>query len=277
MKILHSIIQEIDCSLTNNQLLDHSPALMFQEKSKYDKFSFIQERGRIALFHNPLVIGRAVQPYKTYPSKKTIPLCLVKHKATNPVLKIIEERRSRRKFKEYSISTNELYLILHYSYGITGESPIAGNIEGTWHYRAVPSGGALYPLELYIYLNNSSVEKGIYHYRPDNDTIELIDEGDYLNRIRQFIAAGNIDIEKSSCIIFVTSMIQRHMIKYGERGYRFLLQEVGAVAQNISLVCQSINLSSCIIGGYIDDEINALIGVHAPMETIQGIIVIGKD
>lgn len=277
MKILHSIIQEIDCSLTNNQLLDNSPALMFQEKSKYDKFSFIQERGRIALFHNPFVIERAVQPYKTYPSKKTIPLCLVKRKATNPMLKIIEERRSKRKFKGYSISTNELYLILHYSYGITGEASIIDNPDKIWHYRAVPSGGALYPLELYIYLNKSSIAKGIYHYRPDNDTIELIDEGDYLNKISQFIAAGNVDIENSSCIVFITSMIQRHMIKYGERGYRFLLQEVGAVSQNVSLVCQSIGLASCILGGYIDDDINALIGLHAPMETIQGIIAIGKD
>ena len=47
--------------------------------------------------------------------------------------------------------------------------------------------------------------------------------------------------------------------------------------KNVSLVCQSINLASCILGGYVDDEINALIGALAPMETIPGIIVIGKD
>lgn len=275
MKDLHDIIKEYDCSLTNNQLLDCSLALLYQEKSKYDKFSFLQERYRISLFQNPLVVEKAIKPYKIYPSKKAIPLCLKKMESKHPLFRIIEERRSKRNFKKYNISLNELYQILHYSYGITGKANVIGG-TGIWHYRAVPSGGALYPLEIYIYVNHSIIPEGLYHYRPDNDTIEQIDVENRLNEFIRYIAVGNIDINNCACLIFITSICQRHMIKYGERGFRFILQEVGAVSQNISLICQSINLSSCIIGGYMDDEINRLIGVSSPMETIQGIIAIGK-
>lgn len=54
-----------------------------------------------------------------------------------------------------------------------------------------------------------------------------------------------------SCLMFITSVFQRNMLKYGERGYRFLLQEVGVVQQNISLICEHLDLSSCIffLGG----------------------------
>ena len=72
-------------------------------------------------------------------------------------------------------------------------------------------------------------------------------------------------------------MFQRQMIKYGERGYRFILQEVGAVIQNLSLVSEEMDLSSCVIGGYLDDEINKCLGIDTPMETIQGVVVIGKS
>ena len=103
------------------------------------------------------------------------------------------------------------------------------------------------------------------------------DEDVKIKQISDIIACGNINIESCSCVIFITSVFQRNMIKYSERGYRFILQEVGEVSQNISLICESMNLSSCILGGYLDDSINALLDITSPMETIQSVIIIGKS
>lgn len=72
------------------------------------------------------------------------------------------------------------------------------------------------------------------------------------------------------------NFIERKPIKYGDRGYRFLMQESGFVAQTISLLAESINLSSCMLGGYNDDKVNEFIGIDGVFETINNIIVIGK-
>lgn len=72
------------------------------------------------------------------------------------------------------------------------------------------------------------------------------------------------------------NFIERKLIKYGDRGYRFLMQESGFVAQTISLLAESINLSSCMLGGYNDDKVNEFIGIDGVFETINKIIVIGK-
>lgn len=65
------------------------------------------------------------------------------------------------------------------------------------------------------------------------------------------------------------NFIERLLIKYGDRGYRFLMQESGFVAQTISLLAESINLSSCMLGGYNDDKVNEFIGIDGVFETIK--------
>ncbi len=276
MRQINNIIEDIDISVTNLKYFENSLALRYQEVSKFDKFSFVEEHERIVLFSNPNMIHRAICPYKTYVSKPQIKLGVGYVEDGNPLLHLIANRRTKRLYKDYKISTVELYKILHYSYGITGGAKVRGKNE-IWHYRAVPSGGALYPLELYVYINKASIKTGLYHYRPDSDSLEFIDENMKIEQLKPNIACGNINMEECSCIIFITSLFQRSMIKYAERGYRFILQEVGAVCQNISLICESLKLGSCILGGYIDDNINSFLKVISPVETIQGIIVIGKN
>ena len=86
-----------------------------------------------------------------------------------------------------------------------------------------------------------------------------------------------VDIEIASSVVLTTSVFERQMIKYGERAYRFKLMETGFVAQNINLICEHINLASCMVGFYYDNKINELLDVNGVGETIQNILVIGKE
>lgn len=150
--------------------------------------------------------------------------------------------------------------------------------NGTWKFRAVPSAGGLYPLEFYLYINNSTLPRGFYHYRPDLMEIELICEEDSLDELKKvLIAEPYVDISNCSCVLFITSVFERILIKYGDRGYRFILQEVGLATQNISLVCEAIGLSSCILGSYVDEKVNECLKADGTFESVQNIIVIGKN
>ncbi|RCW26108.1 SagB-type dehydrogenase family enzyme [Marinilabilia salmonicolor] len=273
-----TLISHIEGSLQNPENIGNLCALLYHENSKQSRFSLFKQGEEIGKFSNPYILERAAQPYKCFPTTKFFSMQEYKgmNKHTKDIFNVIKSRRSGRDYEKYSISLNELYQILYYSYGINNEIPIKGG-EGVWSYRTVPSGGALYPLELYLYLNYSALPKGIYHYRPDKNNIELINENDHLPELRKIIfAEPMVNLPNCSCIIFISSVFQRTLMKYGERGYRFILQEVGFVSQNLSLICEAIGLSSCIIGSFFDDNINNLIKADGILESIQSVIVIGK-
>jgi SagB-type dehydrogenase family enzyme len=273
------IISDLDKSILNPQKIANLSALLYQENSKLCKFSLMKLGESVGSFSNPYMLQRACQPYKCFPTHKII--SMKEYESAIPAdanfFDVVKRRRSIRDYENYNISLNELYHLLHYCYGITEQQPVRG-AEGVWSYRSVPSGGGLYPLEIYLYLNNSVLPKGIYHYRPDLNALEVVCEKDLLPELKEYIVAEPyINISDCSCIVLISSVVKRMLLKYGERGYRFILQEVGYVSQNISLTCTAINLASCMVGGFADNKINEIIKADGTFETIQGVIIIGKE
>lgn len=272
-------INDIDCSIANLRHIEDYVSLLYQENSKWNSFSILRQRENISKFATPYMLNRSSQPYKAFPTKRTISIREYESTGENiqaDLFKTIANRRSQRIFADYMISLNELGKLLHFSYGITCYVPKKGT-DGEWAYRAVPSGGALYPLEIYVYLNNSVLPKGLYHFRADISALEVLEENDLLDKLKRIIVAEPIvELSKCSCVFFISSVCERTLLKYGDRGYRFILQEVGFVGQNISLVSGALGLSSCMCGSFIDDEVNKLIQADGTNETIQSIIGVGK-
>ena len=88
------------------------------------------------------------------------------------VEKAIKERRTIRDFKDRLLSLTHLSQLLWAAQGIT--DPTIGR-------RAAPSGGALYPLDIYVLIGENGVEKmeaGVYHYLPKEHSVLPISKGD---------------------------------------------------------------------------------------------------
>lgn len=272
---------EKDNSMYGKKNIENSLATLYHENSKLTKHSIRELGEKIAGFNNPYVVERSSQPFKNYPGSKTIDLSIYENfKSTETLYNCLVNRRSVRDYdKNYKISLNELATLLFHSYGVTHKSKINGfDIDGHIGMRNIPSGGGLYPLEVYVVVFNSHIPSGLYHYRADSNVLELIKEGDYIEELLKIIQAEPyINMKNSSSLVITTGIIERLLIKYGDRGYRFLIQESGFVAQTISLLSKSIGLDSCIIGGYNDDKVNEFLGVDGVFETINNIIVIGKN
>lgn len=254
---------------------EKSIAILYNENSKLDEINSRLFGMRIESLRNQFFLERASQPFKIYPSAKVVKF---KEKSSdNKFFQILKKRKSIRKYKKHSISLNELYYILYYSYGINRSLPIYGSSRGKWYYRMVPSAGALYPLEIYVVILSGEIERGLYHYQPRDNCLELVKKGNFLEKLNKIIfAEPNVKLSDASCIVIITAVFERMLLKYGDRGYRFILMEVGFVSQNISLICEEIGLGSCMIGGYLDDEINRFLGVDGLSESVLNIIVIGK-
>lgn len=90
------------------------------------------------------------------------------------------------------------------------------------------------------------------------------------------LAAPKVDLLSASGLFFTTNIIERVIIKYGDRGYRFMTMEAGAVNMMLSLIASSLDLSACSIGGYYDDELNDFLEIDGGFETINNVLIIGK-
>src|SRR4030043_2080883 len=93
------------------------------------------------------------------------------------VEKAIKERRTIRDFKQRTLSLAHLSQLLWATQGIT---------DSAMGRRAAPSGGALYPLDIYIVIGENGVEKieaGVYLFLSKEHSISLISKGDLRKEI----------------------------------------------------------------------------------------------
>lgn len=256
-----------------------SVAMLYQENSKLTPFLDRKQGEKIATFHNPYFAERSVLPFKIYADNNSHSLKpFVELEASDdPIISLISQRRSVRDFNaEYKVSLYELSQLLHYTYGINHTEKLDFS-DGVMGFRYVPSGGGLYPLEFYVVILNGQIEAGLYHYSVQQEKLTQLRSGNYLEFLRSNVQAEPyIQIKNAQGVLLTTSIIERQMIKYGERSYRFMMQEVGYTAQMFSLLCERIDFGSCICGMFLDDQLNDFIGIDGVFETVQSVIVFGK-
>ena len=116
---------------------------------------------------------------------------------------------------------------LWYTFGLTQLSqavsgPEAGDEWGSPMQlcrRYVPSGGGLYPSELYLYLKLEDLPHGVYHYDVAHHRLILLREGDYDCYLGK--ALGNrCDIPACFGVAFVSTMFWKNYYKYNNFSYR---------------------------------------------------------
>jgi SagB-type dehydrogenase family enzyme len=181
-----------------------------------------------------------------------------------PLGEAIAHRRSQRAFDCGPITADALSALLHAGYGVTcvldseGERPALS-------LRAVPSGGALYPLEVYAaVLRVGELAPGLYHFDPLAADLEIVRPhvtADELGALSTYPEVA------SSCavLILIAAIFGRSRFKYGLRGYRFALLEAGHVAQNLLLAASALGLAAVPLGAFYDrrtDEFLRLDGVN---------------
>lgn len=138
----------------------------------------------------------------------------------------------------------------------------------------VPSGGGLYPLKLYVLVtkDQSDLPKGYYEYDPRNDTLCLFNRGVDVELLKHIYDSEDLPYNASVFIVIAADLF-RQPYKYANRGYRFTLMECGAVAQNITLSCVEQGLSSCQLGGAMDDLLKKELQLDEPVYPLLSIAI----
>lgn len=181
----------------------------------------------------------------------------------HPLGHVLEQRRTVRSFTGDPISKMDLSRLLLNACGTAGHLEVDRALD---RLRTYPSPGALYPVEMYVaLLHGRDIESGLYYYSPDKHGLRVLktSSGGIRSEVAELfpVPKETLEIEATSAVIFLTGTLPRVKAKYGPRGYRFMLQESGHIAQNIQLVATALGYGAAPIGGYYDREVNDWLGL----------------
>lgn len=213
---------------------------------------------------------RTVKPYRDRP-KVALPGEVPA--STRSLDEVMLSRETARSFARDPIRLDELAKVLFMSYGITRDN--AGT-EFPRPFRVVPSGGALYPLELYLHASRvEGLDPGLFHYDPEDQTLDLLRPGDASDEIAGFFVQPELVLD-AAVTVFVSAVFIRSTFKYGDRGYRFVLMEAGHLAQNANLAAQEMGLATANVGGYLDRDVDRYLGMDGVSESTVYVLLAGR-
>jgi len=176
------------------------------------------------------------------------------------VERAISSRRSRRSYSDSPITVEQLSQLLWSAQGVTDKMRN--------FFRAAPSAGALYPLDVYVVAGNvSGLQPGVYYYLHKEHSLKLHKSGDVSMELAH-ACLNQMFIAPAPALIVITVEYKRITKRYGERGIRYAHMEVGHIGQNLHLQAESLGLGTVVIGAFKDDEVSKVMSLprqHEPM------------
>jgi len=173
----------------------------------------------------------------------------------------ISKRRSQRTFREQELNLEQIGQLLWSAQGITAK-------VGGYNFRAAPSAGALYPMEIYLLTKG-----GFFHYLPEGHKLEILDEKDLRKDLASSVL-GQEAISQAPLDIVICAVYSRVTSKYGQRGIKYVHIEAGHIAQNIHLQAVALGLASVPIGAFDDTEVKKIFSLPLDCEPLY-IIPVG--
>jgi SagB-type dehydrogenase family enzyme len=188
----------------------------------------------------------------------------------------ILRRRAVRRYRREPLDLSQLSQILWSAQGITD----------TREFRAAPSAGATYPLEIFVFVGKQGViaseakhspeelPAGIYHYEADSHSLSLHKPADS----RPDLARATLDQEfiiDAPVDIVICALYHRTSYRYGRRGERYVHIEVGHVGENIHLQTVALGLATVEVGAFHDEEVRKVLGVEEQIKPLY-IMPLGK-
>ncbi len=176
-----------------------------------------------------------------------------RYRSATSIEEALLKRRSIRDYRDKALTITEVSQLLWAAQGVTDQRGL----------RTAPSAGALYPLELYAVVGSmGDLPAGIYRYNSHRHELLRIVKGD--KRIDLGNASlGQPSVRTAPVVIVFSAVYERTMVKYGERGVRYVHMEAGHAAQNVYLQAVSLNLGTVVIGAFHDEEVKKIMKMPA--------------
>jgi SagB-type dehydrogenase family enzyme len=124
-------------------------------------------------------------------------------------------------------------------------------------------------IQLYLYAHRvDGLQPGVYRFWPERAELDNVRNGD------QRIAASGLSLGQNlagnACVTFsMIGDLGRAAGIYGDRGYRYVHFEAGAIGHRLYLAAEALGLGATGIGAFYDDEVHR----HLNLVPNQGQVV----
>jgi len=168
----------------------------------------------------------------------------------------------------------DLAQILYYSAGVTKIKQYPG---GEIMFRAAACTGALYEIELYLVCGDlPELEAGVYHFSPHDFSLRRLRRGDYRGVIAR-ATAREPSVTSAPVTIICTGTYWRNAWKYQARAYRHFGWDNGTMLANLMATATALNLPARVVMGFVDEDVNCLLGLDADREVAFSIVSLGRS
>jgi SagB-type dehydrogenase family enzyme len=204
---------------------------------------------------------------KHYPRARQIPLPDRGLGFDSEFRRVLLARRTHRHFGAGTIPFEHVSVILRLTWGVTGYLRWPG--LGRLLLKTSPSGGARHPLEVYLFvLRVAGLARGVYHYRADRHSLELLSRQASEERLVR-LCAGQDWIRHCSALFVMTAVLPRVMWRYRfSRAYRVVLLEAGHFCQTFCLVATWLGLAPFCTAALVDEQVEKDICLDGTTETV---------
>jgi SagB-type dehydrogenase family enzyme len=211
-------------------------------------------------------------PYKLYRGLPVVSL-------SSEIPLAITERQAPGKPK-----LREIGHFLWYVYGLTqiGQSVFASEspdqalgLMQTYR-RFVPSGGALYPNELYMYLKIEDLPNGVYHYDVAHHRLVLLREGNFDSYLIRALG-GRCDLSGCFGTVFVSTMFWKNFFKYYNFSYRLQGLDAGVLVGQMLEVAKRFGFETGVYFQFLDRAVNHLLGLSVHEESVYAVIPLSVE
>jgi SagB-type dehydrogenase family enzyme len=130
-------------------------------------------------------------------------------------------------------------------------------------------------VHLYLYVHRvAGLAPGVYRYWPEHAELERIKAGD-----QRLVAAAlslRQDLAANACLAFsMIGDLENAARSYGDRGYRYVHFEAGAIGQRLYLASEALGLRATGIGAFFDEQVNRYLGLSPELGQVVYHFAIG--
>ncbi|MFS0784246.1 SagB family peptide dehydrogenase [Bacillus sp. 1P06AnD] len=206
-------------------------------------------------------------PYKIYKNLPVIPLpySIPKEIPSTP---------------DIAPSLETISYFLWYSFGLTHMTQTLYNGDylepGATYRRFFPSGGGLYPNELYMYVKTAGIAEGIYHYDPAHHSLEMVREGN----MEPYISAAlgdRCELARSFGVLFISTVFWKNFFKYHDFSYRLQGLDAGFALGQLLETGKQFGFRTGVYYQFTDRAVNHLLGLSGHEESVYAMIPLSVD
>jgi SagB-type dehydrogenase family enzyme len=199
-----------------------------------------------------------------------LPACAI---AQPTLLDSLCNRRTSRTFSDQPLSSEQLSLLLYYTWGAT---VVQHNRMGDYFLKKTsPAGGSLQGTEVYaVLMNVQGFERGLYHYSVRRHGLELLSLEDPRAWISE-ACGGQAWIKDAAAVFVSTARVERMAWKYEfSRALRVALMDAGHLSQTFSLLATALGLGSFTTAALRDEMFENRLGLdylEEPVFLVNGV------